>query len=675
MRKSNKKLLALSLGATLTSQNMMIIANAEKSSEVLDSELNILLNNESKTDLEEINSSEYELSTSSMVDEYQPDPEENQTYSMGGYSSKSNSTDLSLATLSNKAIGSGLVTTDNLNVRSGPSTSNDIIGTLNLDDTVEVIGTSGSWYKIDFNGQTGYISATYLSLNPIEKGIDVSKWNGDIDWKKVKADGIDYVIIRAGYGNSTVDPYFKTYIEGARDAGLKIGVYWFSYATSVERAKIEAQKCLETIAPYKNSISYPVFFDYEYDSVSYAAKQGITITKDLATEMSNAFLDAVESAGYVSGLYTNKDFGNRYFSNDLIYSSNLWVAQYSSTNSFNKPYSMWQYSEKGVVDGIKGNVDMNYTCLETFDLGINNGSNNGSDNDSNNAPVAPPATSAEKGVTTANLNLRAEASATSSVITTIPKGTNVEILDKSNNDWYKVSYNGQTGYASSKYITLDNNAPVAPPATSAEKGVTTANLNMRTSASTSASVITTIPKGTSVEVVDKSNSDWYKVNYNGQTGYVSSKYITLGNNNSSDNNNTTTTPPATATENGVTTANLNMRTSASTSASIITTIAKGSTVEIVDKSNPNWYKVKYNGQTGYVSREYVSVNGSTSTTKKYGTATANLNFRKTASTSGLIMSTIKKGSKVEILSNLNNGWYKVKYNGITGYVSSQYIQV
>ena len=602
MRKSNKKLLALSLGATLTSQNMMIIANAEKSSEALDSELNILLNNESETDLEETNSSEYELSTSNMVDEYQPDPEENQTYSMGGYSSKSNSTDLNLVTLSNKAIGSGLVTTDNLNVRSGPSTSNDIIGTLNLDDTVEVIGTSGSWYKIDFNGQTGYISATYLSLNPIEKGIDVSKWNGDIDWKKVKADGIDYVIIRAGYGNSTVDPYFKTYIEGARDAGLKIGVYWFSYATSVERAKIEAQKCLETIAPYKNSISYPVFFDYEYDSVSYAAKQGITITKDLATEMSNVFLDAVESAGYVSGLYTNKDFGNRYFSNDLIYSSNLWVAQYSSTNSFNKPYSMWQYSEKGVVDGIKGNVDMNYTCLETFDLGINHGSNNGNDNDSNNAPVAPPATSAEKGVTTANLNLRAEASTTSSVITTIPKGTSVEIVDKSNNDWYKVSYNGQTGYASSKYITLDNN-------------------------------------------------------------------------NSSDNNNTTTTPPATATEKGVTTANLNMRTSASTSASIITTIAKGSTVEIVDKSTPNWYKVKYNGQTGYVSREYVSVNGSTSTTKKYGTATANLNFRKTASTSGLIMSTIKKGSKVEILSNLNNGWYKVKYNGITGYVSSQYIQV
>ena len=275
--------------------------------------------------------------------------------------------------------------------------------------------------------------------------------------------------------------------------------------------------------------------------------------------------------------------------------------------------------------------------------------------------------------------MRTSASTSASVITTIPKGTSVEVVDKSNNDWYKVSYNGQTGYASSKYITLDNNnssdndsnnAPVAPPATSAEKGVTTANLNMRTSASTSASIITTIAKGSTVEIVDKSTPNWYKVKYNGQTGYVSREYVSIN-----GSNNAPTTPPATTAEKGVTTANLNMRTSASTSASIITTIAKGSTVEIVDKSTPNWYKVKYNGQTGYVSREYVSVNGSTSTTKKYGTATANLNFRKTASTSGLIMSTIKKGSKVEILSNLNNGWYKVKYNGITGYVSSQYIQV
>ena len=121
---------------------------------------------------------------------------------------------------------------------------------------------------------------------------------------------MDYVIIRAGYGTSTVEPQFKNYIEGAKKAGLKIGVYWFSYATSVEKAKQEAQACLQTLSPYKSSINYPVFFDFEYASVDYARKNGINITKNLASQMANAFLSAVKSQGYTTGLYTNRDFSN-----------------------------------------------------------------------------------------------------------------------------------------------------------------------------------------------------------------------------------------------------------------------------------------------------------------------------------------------------------------------------
>lgn len=302
--------------------------------------------------------------------EIQSDPLDIIDYSMGGNSNYSVSPikekSLSKASVSPNAIGSGIVNTDSLNVRKGSSTTYEKIGTLSKGDFVEIYGRSNGWYKIAFNNEFGYVSASYITLNIIEKGIDVSKHNGDIDWKKVKASGVDYAIIRGGYSNNYVDPYFKANIEGATKAGLKVGIYWFSYATSVKKAQEEAEKCLEVISPYKDKISYPVFYDFEYASVEYANKQGVAITKALATDMANTFINRIAAAGYDTGLYSNQDFSSRYFDNALLNSNNLWIAQYSSKCTFSKPYMMWQYSEKGSVDGINGNVDLNYTCLKSM---------------------------------------------------------------------------------------------------------------------------------------------------------------------------------------------------------------------------------------------------------------------------------------------------------------------
>lgn len=304
----------------------------------------------------------------------QPDPEVNPHRSMGDvlstYSLQSELPDLETKTLTKaSSIGFGKVTANKLNVRSGPSTSYSIVGTLNNGENVEILGRDNNWYKISYDNLTGYVSASYITLSPIEKGIDVSKWNGTIDWKKVKADGIDYVIIRGGFGNATVDPQFESYIQGASDAGLKIGVYWFSYATSVTKAKEEAAKCLETIAPYRDKITYPVFYDFEYDSVDYAKKLGITITKDLSSKMADEFLTAIKNAGYITGIYTNKDFGDKYFYEDMLFANNLWIAQYSSACTYNRPYMMWQYTDKGTINGIGTSsepayFDMNYTYLK-----------------------------------------------------------------------------------------------------------------------------------------------------------------------------------------------------------------------------------------------------------------------------------------------------------------------
>ena len=353
MKKITQSFLAVSLSAAMILQNTAIISNAE-----------------------EINSNEVEKTTylNEEVSTGQVDPETIVNYSMGessyAYSRTNELPDLHTKSLTNdNSIGLGTVSATTLNIRSGPSTSYSIIGTLANGTKVDILGRDNNWYKISANNLTGYVSASYITLTPLEKGIDVSKWNGTVDWNKVKADGIDYVIIRGGFGNSTVDTHFKSHIEGASKAGLKIGVYWFSYATSVEKAKEEAAKCLETIEPYKNSITYPVFYDFEYASVDYAKKMGVTITKDLSTKMADAFLTEIENAGYISGLYTNKDFGDRYFSEDILYDNNLWIAQYSSKCTYPRPYMMWQYTETGTINGIGTSsnpayFDMNYTYLK-----------------------------------------------------------------------------------------------------------------------------------------------------------------------------------------------------------------------------------------------------------------------------------------------------------------------
>ena len=197
------------------------------------------------------------------------------------------------------------------------------------------------------------------------KGIDVSSHNGKINWAKVKNAGIKFVIIRGGYGSSTVDERFFENIKGAIKENIGVGVYWFSYATSEEKAKGEAQKCMEVIKEYKQYINYPVFYDLEYDSVRYAKKQGVTINKTKATNFTDAFLKEIKKGGYKTGIYTNIDFSKNYFFKSILRSYDVWIAQYAYRCTYQDPHVMWQYSDKGRVNGIPSNVDMNY-CYKNY---------------------------------------------------------------------------------------------------------------------------------------------------------------------------------------------------------------------------------------------------------------------------------------------------------------------
>lgn len=188
--------------------------------------------------------------------------------------------------------------------------------------------------------------------------IDVSVHNGKIDYKTVKASGIDGVVIRAGYGRGNIDKCFEQNIKGAIEAGIEyIGIYWFSYAYSAEMAKREAQFCNDLIAPYKKYINLGVYFDWEYDSMNYAKKYNVTPNKTLITNMIIYFCEKITDLGYKAGYYLNLDYSRNHVEESRLTAYRRWFARYGVTKQ-DKCY-LWQYSSSGKVNGINGNVDMN----------------------------------------------------------------------------------------------------------------------------------------------------------------------------------------------------------------------------------------------------------------------------------------------------------------------------
>ena len=199
-------------------------------------------------------------------------------------------------------------------------------------------------------------------------GIDVSKHQGTgIDWKKVKADGVKFAIIRAGYGKylKQEDPCFDENIQGAYNAGINVGVFWYSYASTAADAEKEADVCLQIIKPYQALISLPVFFDQEYEPDILKA------TTRVRTDCCLAFIKKIQAAGYKAGVYASYDwFMNKLYRAELL-DWPAWVAQYASKCQYtDKNLYMWQYTSTGKVNGISGNVDKNEGY---FDLATKNG--------------------------------------------------------------------------------------------------------------------------------------------------------------------------------------------------------------------------------------------------------------------------------------------------------------
>ena len=195
------------------------------------------------------------------------------------------------------------------------------------------------------------------------KGIDVSKWNKVIDWQKVKEDGIEYAIIRCGYrGSSTgalvLDPYWEVNYRGAKEAGIKIGVYFFTQAMNETEAVEEASMVLSLLGGEKTD--YPIFLDVEG-----SGGRADVIDNATRTQVINAFCSTINSAGQKSGVYANKSWYTNKINTSELRDMYIWYAQYRVGNpTYEGHYDIWQYTSKGSVDGIEGYVDMNLSYID-----------------------------------------------------------------------------------------------------------------------------------------------------------------------------------------------------------------------------------------------------------------------------------------------------------------------
>ncbi len=193
-------------------------------------------------------------------------------------------------------------------------------------------------------------------------GIDVSKWNGSIDWNAVRNSGVTFVIIRCGYRGSSTgalikDQKFDSYIAGAEAAGLNVGLYVFSQAIT-EREAVEEASMAVTLAS-GHRISMPIFIDTE--KASNGRANGLSAGE--RTQIMKAFCETVKSSGYTPGIYASKSWFENQLNMGELNQYRIWLAQYASQATYGGKYDMWQYTSKGSVSGISGNVDMNINLL------------------------------------------------------------------------------------------------------------------------------------------------------------------------------------------------------------------------------------------------------------------------------------------------------------------------
>ncbi len=512
---------------------------------------------------------------------------------------------------------------DNDNIVSTPETvSTPVLQVEEADDLIDPENTE--------NIENNLGEGSKVKVQQIEKkkgksnGIDVSHWQGKIDWKAVKADGIDFAIVRIGYrgenGKLYRDSSADYNIQQAQKAGVLVGVYFFSTAINNKESEEEARFVIDAIKSYK--ISCPVAYDCE--GFLSADSRMYNLTVEERTNNAVAFLKKIKNSGYDPIFYGAKSEmeNNKYWDTQLLESKyNIWLAYYSSptypkieTPDYNGKYDMWQFTNRGSVKGIDGNCDLIVSYRQFKEVSPKD--------ESAKIPTASaPKTEEEKLYTDVSdkvtakevTNLRAGAGTNYEIVGTLKSGDFLKRTGIGKNGWSRLKYNGKTVYAITSYLTdevveipkkdIVNGMEFTP---KNDKVTAKIEVNLRSLPTTDSDSVGMLVSGTFLERTAISSNGWSRLKYNGKVVYAVSSYLTtekseIASTPSDDNE---------ITEHGMTFQKVketrvtakeitNLRDKPTTDSNVIYTLKNGEYAIRKALSNSGWARLEYDGKIVY----------------------------------------------------------------------------
>lgn len=515
------------------------------------------------------------------------------------------------------------------NINSEEVKADDFIPDLNMvsqDDSIDPENTESGIS----DGAEVYVRDLYHESGKAN-GIDVSKWQGKINWQAVAADGIDFAVIRIGYRaeNGTIyrDANADYNIQQATAAGLLVGVYFFSTAVNIQEAYEEAVWTVNAVAGYK--ISYPIVYDCEGFLNSSSRMKNLSASE--RTDNAIKFLNTVTENGYEGMFYAAKNDLSRadIWETDRIETNfKIWLAQYTvppypqtAVPDYNGKYDMWQYTNKGTVNGIDGNCDL---ILSYF---VN--SEKGAKDESKTPDAATPPKTQDELIYTATddyvtakeiVNLREGAGTNYNIAGKLQSGDFLHRIATGTNGWSKLIFGGKTVYAITSYLTTEViKVPEKDIVNGAEftavyDSVTAKQeVNLRAMPSSDSEILGTLKNGTFLNRTATGTNGWSRLIFEGKTVYAVTSYLTTKadeahGNEAPELEQTTEYGMVFKPKAGKVTAKeeTNLRNKPTTENSdIVYTLKNGEYAEKTAESSSGWSKLKYNGKTVYAITSYL----------------------------------------------------------------------
>ncbi|WP_286175430.1 SH3 domain-containing protein [Bacillus sp. CBEL-1] len=581
------------------------------------------------------------------------------------------------------------VNATSLNVRALPSTSGAIVGKLYKGNTINVLTEQQGWAKIQLNGKDAWISSEYIE----KKTSSTSPTNVVSKQATVNASSLN---VRSAA--STSASIVTNLPRNAKVTVIKENGEWAQIKTSDGKTGWVAKQYLQIGAttPSTESGGTSVSKQATVNASSLNVRSAASTSASIVTNLPrNAKVTVIKEngewaqiktsdgkTGWVAKQYlqmgatsSSESGGTSVSKQATVNASSLNVRSAASTSASivtNLPRNAkvtvikenGEWAQIKTSDGKTGWVAKQY-----LQMGATSSSESGGTSVSKQATV-----------NASSLNVRSAASTSASIVTNLPRNAKVTVI-KENGEWAQIkTSDGKTGWVAKQYLQIGATTPSTESggtSVSKQATVNASSLNVRSAASTSASIVTNLPRNAKVTVI-KENGEWAQIKTSdGKTGWVAKQYLQMGATSSSESGGTSVSKQAT-----VNASSLNVRSAASTSASIVTNLPRNAKVTVI-KENGEWAQIKTSdGKTGWVAKQYLqmgatssSESGGTSVSKQATVNASSLNVRSAASTSASIVTNLPRNAKVTVIKE-NGEWAQIKTSdGKTGWVAKQYLQV